>query len=263
MPYGVATWWKFKRSLVKDNIVFRNVLFCFFLQNVFVQFQNWSLNPGKEKASTHGKRFLSPSPLAPQRTLRCKEHRCHWRKRRRLKKCRIFSTTGHHSWVPMLLKNLHWFRSHSSPNSWHWRMQRIWALGFRSSRFLQALRPVVLQVCLCLVAPKKRLMMHCHGWQKRRMHVTWFFLFIFQNFHYVIWIVSQKKQLVDTQWNSKAARLWKSLLAQRLKLWRHSSVAKLIWSCSIKVSSKTWSWRMKRPVYSIWKMLWIRLLVAW
>lgn len=174
MPSVVATWWKFKRSLVKHNALCSEMFF-FFLQNVFVQFQNRSLNPGKEKASTHGKRFLSPSLLAPQRTLRCKEHRWPWRKRRRLKKCRIFSTTGHHSWVPML-----------SPNSWHWRMQRIWALGFRSSRFLQALRPVVLQVCLCLVAPKKRLMMHCHGWQKRRMHVTWFFLFIFKNFHYMI-----------------------------------------------------------------------------
>lgn len=50
MPYGVATWWKFKRSLVKDNIVFRNVLFCFFSTECFCPIPKLELKSRKGKS---------------------------------------------------------------------------------------------------------------------------------------------------------------------------------------------------------------------
>ena len=136
---------------------------CFFWTACFFPIPKLELKSRKGKATTHGRKSLSPNPLAQQSSLRCKGPLWPWRPRRRLMKFKIFSTTGNHSWVPMLLKNLLWFLSHSSPSSWHWRMLEPRALGFRISLF-QAHRPVVLQVCLCLVALLARLTMLWHGW---------------------------------------------------------------------------------------------------
>ena len=107
MPSVVATWWKFKRSLVKHNALCSEMFFFVFSTECFCPI------PKSELKSRKGKSFYAWQKISVTKSTGTTENFEMQRapvaltKEKEVEEVQDFFNNWAPHWVPMLLKNLH------------------------------------------------------------------------------------------------------------------------------------------------------------